>query len=138
MTIVRIESTDLLEKFMYMCGDVGAFRYFDKRPFSVIKEHLVTMIGKDDDPRYEGDPICYGHLNAEGWLGICVSEFHRGEGLGKQMMSALIEQGKGLGLAEIKLIVDTDNCRARGMYEKFGFVKFGSEGTGTLYSLRLR
>jgi RimJ/RimL family protein N-acetyltransferase len=138
MTIVEIKDDALLSKFMYMSGDLGAFRYFDKRPFSVIKEHLVTLIGMDEDPKYEGDPICYGHLNAEGWLGICVSEFYRGEGLGKQMMSELIRHGKEKGLKEIKLIVDTDNAVARAMYEKFGFVEFGAKGVGTLYSLRLQ
>lgn len=138
MTIVEIKDDALLSKFMHMCGDLGAFRYFDKRPFSVIKDHLVTLIGKDDNPKHEGDPMCYGHLNAEGWLGVCVSEYCRGEGYGKQMMEELIKRGKEFGLEEIKLIVDTDNLVARSMYKRFGFVAFGTKGVGTLYSLRLK
>lgn len=116
MIISELKDEEVLRRFMDSAGNVSAFRYFSKRPLSSIKEHWVTLIGMEGD-----DPVCYGHLNSEGWLGVCVVEGRRGEGLGKKMMSSLIEFGRQKKIGETHLIVDASNIGARSMYEKFGF-----------------
>ena len=123
MRVIRINKSniDLLLKFISVIGSSGSsFRYFNSRSAEVICNHVATLIGTDD----AGIPVCYGHLDRENdtvWLGICVSEGHTGQGLGKEMMTALVNAGDEAGISEIKLSVDKDNLPAIRLYEKNGF-----------------
>ena len=56
-----------------------------------------------------------------------LKEF-RGHGIAKQLLAGIIKRVKAVpGIEQINLIVLTDNLRARQLYEKFGFEKFGTE-----------
>ena len=123
MRIVRIDKSniDLLRQFIAVIGASGSsFRYFNSRPAEVICNHVVTLVGMND----AGIPVCYGHLDRENdtvWLGIGVAEGYTGQGLGKEMMAALVNAGDEAGISEIKLSVDKDNLSAIRLYEKNGF-----------------
>lgn len=110
-----------LEEFLSSCGSsLETFRYFSKRPLSVIKNHIVTLLGYDDNDI----PVAYGHLDEEGgevWLGICVSEGNQGEGYGRTMMQSLLEFARENKLHSIALSVDEVNSKAAQLYKEFGF-----------------
>lgn len=60
---------------------------------------------------------------------LSVSKAHRGKGIG----TALLDKGeaycKALGLSTLLLHVETDNERARALYEKRGFTLLKTDGT---------
>ena len=102
---------------MENCSEsLKSFRYFNKRkPEDAIKSHIATYITYKD-----GEAAAYGHLDREVdtvWLGICVADSFIGQGLGKEMMSLLVNSYAG----RIKLSVDPDNLAAISLYKKFGF-----------------
>lgn len=60
-----------------------------------------------------------------GSLGIGVLAAYRGQGIGKKLMHAAIQQAEQKGLTRIELTVREQNKSAIAMYEKFGFEKEG-------------
>ncbi len=95
---------------------IQSFRYYNKRDFSVIKNHICTFLYYIKD-----EVIGYGHLDFYDdkiWLGIMVGDNHIGLGLGSQIMNHLIQQT----LKPIFLSVDKTNHRAQHLYNKFNFV----------------
>ncbi len=124
MNLVRIsnENTALLEQFLQnAASSLQQFRYFNKRSFDVLKNHIVTFILEED-----GNALAYGHLDKESeivWLGICIIESRRGQGLGIRMMEELLKFADENKIQRIKLAVDNDNLTAQSLYKKFGFVK---------------
>ncbi len=123
MQIEHIDSKKIqpLEFFLASCGSaLETFRYFEKRPLSVIQNHLATLLGSDEN----GTPVVYGHLDKEDgtvWLGICVSKGSQGRGFGNAMMQVLLDVARGQGIESISLTVDATNSNAARLYEKFGF-----------------
>ncbi|MGZ3943101.1 MAG: hypothetical protein ACXVOH_14210, partial [Bacteroidia bacterium] len=75
---VKYPDTKLLEQFIANAGSsLRSFRYFDKRPLEVIKNHLCTFLLVDSE-----NPVAYGHLDNEHgtiWLGVAVSEKYIGQ-----------------------------------------------------------
>jgi len=94
---------------------VKTFRYYTKRPYTIIKNHIYTCL-------YYLDNICvgYGHLDSEDektWLGIIVSDNEVGKKIGDQIMDDLILNSKN----DIHLSVDISNNSAVYLYKKKGF-----------------
>jgi RimJ/RimL family protein N-acetyltransferase len=124
MYLVRLstDKTELLKNFLEHAGSsLKGFRYFNKRSFDVLKNHIVTFILEEN-----GNALAYGHLDLENgtvWLGICVIESRLGEGLGNRMMKELLDFAEENDIRKIKLAVDNDNLAAQSLYKKFGFVK---------------
>ena len=56
-----------------------------------------------------------------GSLGMGVIKSHRGQGIGKRLIEATIEQAFARGMTRIELEVFSSNTRAIQLYEKFGF-----------------
>jgi len=82
--------------------------------------------------RIEGFLSIEVHRENENFLyydDLSVSKAHRGKGIG----TALLEKGeaycKTLGLSTLVLHVETDNERARELYEKRGFTLLKTDGT---------
>ncbi|MEO9873142.1 N-acetyltransferase family protein [Ekhidna sp.] len=117
-----IEDASLSEvkSFLRVAGSsLSAFRYFEKRPYEVILNHLKTLVVMNNN-----QPVGYGHLDPEDgitWLGICVAERFRGKGIGKLIMNELIKSAKRMEVEEIQLSVDSDNNEAIQLYVRFGF-----------------
>jgi len=98
------------------------FRYFNKRPVSVIQNHLLTIMVTDS----VGCPIGYGHLDKEDgiiWLGVAVADNLTGKGIGRMVMHYLIDFAKRTGETNIYLSVDADNYNAQKLYKSLGFEK---------------
>jgi GNAT superfamily N-acetyltransferase len=125
-----------LQKFLDNAGkSLEGFRYFSKRPFSVLDNHVSTLLYIENEM-----PVCYGHLDRDGekvWLGIAVIESHIGKGLGNQMMMDLINEARRKNIFDIFLTVDTNNTNAIGLYEKMGFKKVIQKGTYIEYRLEV-
>jgi ribosomal protein S18 acetylase RimI-like enzyme len=57
-----------------------------------------------------------------------VSKHFRGQGIAKKLIQALLERVKQIAdIEQINLTVISNNDNAKTLYEKFGFVTFGSE-----------
>lgn len=94
------------------------FRYYTKRSFEVLKNHVYTCVYCLDN-----NYIGYGHLDLENnkiWLGIMVADNFRGRGYGKYIIEDLLNQTK----KEVYLSVDKNNILAINLYEKNGFIYF--------------
>ena len=73
--IQELDLSSLIELDEFIKSNINGaktFRYFSKRPYSVIKNHIYTCL-------YYIDDVCvgYGHLDFEDkktWLGIIVSD----------------------------------------------------------------
>tara|TARA_R100001163_G_C5068182_1_gene208100 strand:- start:4406 stop:4801 length:396 start_codon:yes stop_codon:yes gene_type:complete len=103
-------------KELFENNDCKTFRYFNKRPFDCIEDHLFTVLIYEKDK-----PIGYGHLDPEGnvtWLGIYLSPNYRGKGYAKIIMGILLSHAKD----NIQLTVDKNNTSAVSLYDNFGFV----------------
>jgi ribosomal protein S18 acetylase RimI-like enzyme len=96
------------------------FRYFKNRPLNSVKQHKYNVMCYCDSI-----PASYGHLDQDKefklWLGILVSDFHQGKGLGKTTMEFLLDSFKKMNDKKLYLSVDEDNLKAISLYKKFGF-----------------
>lgn len=59
-------------------------------------------------------------------LAISVRKSHWGQGIGSSLIGQLIAFAKENGAKVISLNVRSDNERAKSLYRKFGFVRFGA------------
>jgi len=94
------------------------FRYFDKREFSCLDNHILTNLYY-----VENDCVGYGHLDRDGenvWLGIMVLDNHVGKGYGNKIFESLINSTN----SDISLSVDKINIKAINLYKKYKFVIF--------------
>jgi putative acetyltransferase len=67
-------------------------------------------------------------------LGLCVAREWQGRGVGRKLMTALLDWADNWGqVLRIELHVHADNERAKGLYESLGFVQ---EGRHKGYSLK--
>ena len=117
---IKDHETHLVNLFLENAGNsLESFRYFDKRPVSIISKHLITCLLLDNER-----PIGYGHLDREEdkiWLGIALKETEFSKGYGKVIMSFLFNYAIESGIAEIHLSVDKDNYAALNLYKGFDF-----------------
>ena len=138
MQFVKINYPDiyLLEKFISTAGSsLETFRYFDKRPLSVIQQHVCTFVLCHDN-----EPMAYGHLDREDetiWLGIAVIEKAKGKGLGKLMMEQLLSFADKQHIKSIKLSVDKSNSAAINLYLNLGFKLIEEKEKFSFYQLNI-
>jgi predicted GNAT family N-acyltransferase len=84
-------------------------------------EDCVQLLATDA----KGNAIGTGRLLKDGAIGrIAVLAAHRGCGLGRGIMEALIAEARSLGFAETYLTAQT---QAKEFYEKLGFAVTGDE-----------
>lgn len=87
-----------------------------------------------DDDRVVGwcdirrDPVPVYHHS--GHLGMGVAKDYRGQGLGKQLIEATLNDARQKGFERIELSVYARNTRARALYEKVGFKLEGTRIRG--------
>jgi ribosomal protein S18 acetylase RimI-like enzyme len=59
-------------------------------------------------------------------VGMMVADTHRGRGIGRALLAAAIARLQATaGLAQVTLSVTTSNRAAVGLYESFGFTRYG-------------
>jgi ribosomal protein S18 acetylase RimI-like enzyme len=91
------------------------FRYFNKRKFNIIENHVYTSLYL-----YDGVVMGYGHIDNEdnkNWLGIFISDKYRNKGMGSIIMEDLLKES----IDNIYLTVDKENINAIHLYNKIGF-----------------
>ncbi len=66
---------------------------------------------------------CYTHVSS---LSIYVARSHRGQGVGKTLLGAIIEHGKEMGYRKIILNAFAFNDAAMRLYRSFGFRHVGT------------
>lgn len=117
------EDMNLLATFKKNAGKaLLTFRYFDKRSFEVLNNHLYTILLLNENEQ----PVGYGHLDKDGntvWLGICIEENSIGKGLGKKIIESLINYAKLNKIQEVVLKVDATNIAAITLYKRFNFIE---------------
>jgi RimJ/RimL family protein N-acetyltransferase len=97
-------------------GELYFIEILDKNEFKPVGD--VTF-WKDDMPIVIGDKNC------------------RGKGLGKKVITVLIDRAKELGLTELKVReIYTYNTASQKLFESVGFKKIGETQTGFSYELR--
>lgn len=131
MIIKQTKNPKDIEAFLARAGNsLTSFRYFKTRPITVISNHVITILGYEND-----EPIAYGHLDKEGeniWLGICIQEAKKSNGHGTEIMHFLINTANDMCL-NLKLTVDSANIAGIRLYEKFGFTKQKEFGQSFFY-----
>jgi ribosomal protein S18 acetylase RimI-like enzyme len=128
---IEIVDTIHLQKIRRFLRNIGnsaeTFRYFTNRPLSVIKNHIITLLALTE----EKEPVGYGHLDKERdrvWLGICVAELSRGQGIGKKLMQRLLVEADRKQIPNIYLSVDQNNTFAIQLYRNYGFSESEKKG----------
>jgi ribosomal-protein-alanine N-acetyltransferase len=78
---------------------------------------------------FKGELVGYAVFWAvldQGELGnVAVDDEHRGEGIGSQLIQAVLERAQERGVHEIFLEVRKSNTRAQDLYRNFGFSEVG-------------
>lgn len=132
---INDDNISLIKIFLDNAGNsLNYFRYFTKRPISIIKNHIVTGV-----ILLNLEPVGYGHLDLDTdkiWLGIAINEKFNGKGLGTLMMNFLISTAKIHKIKEIYLSVDKNNEAAIKLYTKFKF-KIIKESDELYYIMKL-
>jgi predicted GNAT family N-acyltransferase len=73
----------------------------------------------------EGQPVATGRLLPDGHIGrMAVRKSARGQGIGAEVLSALLAEAQRLGYGELVLHAQT---HAKGFYLKHGFAQNGGE-----------
>ncbi|MBI3955913.1 GNAT family N-acetyltransferase, partial [Candidatus Gottesmanbacteria bacterium] len=88
------------------------------------KVHLIATVNGS----FAGNCEIRRHKRREthvGTIGISVALKFRNEGVGSELLKALIEEGKRLGVKLLILHCFENNDRALHLYEKLGFVRAG-------------
>jgi ribosomal protein S18 acetylase RimI-like enzyme len=129
MVIIEVNKNNLnlIQSFLDGAGNsLNSFRYFNKREISIVLKHVCTYL-----VRIEDQFVGYCHLeeyDGKIWLGIAVSEFYIGQGIGTLMMKHLMNFAIVKKVSEIYLSVDRENVSAQSLYKRFDFKRTHNKG----------
>jgi ribosomal protein S18 acetylase RimI-like enzyme len=66
------------------------------------------------------------------WLGICVCDSYKGQGIGTSLMRYVEQYCRKQGKGGILLTTHRDNEKAQGLYRKVGYETIGTDSRGEL------
>ena len=118
---IKEENKNILKKYIPRINS-EYFRYFNKRNEDIIKNHLITILIKNNN-----DIIGYSHIdydNGKYWFGIYLNDTYRGKGYGNQIINYIKNHYLLKSINEIFLSVDIDNQYAIKLYKKNGFLEY--------------
>jgi ribosomal protein S18 acetylase RimI-like enzyme len=98
-------------------------QYWGSRPEDIclLAEVEDEIVGACWGRRFNADEKGYGFVNeASPEIGIAISQEYRGQGIGTQLLNAIFEAYRTLGILQLSLSVDKRN-RAVHLYKKLGF-----------------
>ena len=142
VTIRQLAEDDMesVETFFKAIDHERYRRHFSPHPFTEEEaERVCHYSGRD---RYLGvflvpgdDMVGYGMLRGldEGYevpsVGVCIEEAHQGEGLGRMLLSHLLDLCVKQGANRAMAKVNRDNSASRAMFERarFAFEDFSPE-----------
>lgn len=100
--------------------------FSDPWPEAVMRTTFEVSVAKILLAKLDGEAVGFAMaylIPPEGEIGdVCVSPAHRGKGIGRALMDALID---GSGCTQFWLEVRASNSAARSLYEKLGFEVLG-------------
>ncbi len=104
----------------------------------VIAESDDAAIGAAWRRTFTGADPGYGYV-ADGVpeLGLAVFAAHRGKGVARALMTALVDRARAEGVPALSLSVEDGNEAARGLYDSLGFVTVGRVGDSDTLLLRI-
>ena len=92
---------------------------------SEIKKDSAVFLRAENDGAICGY-ASFSHVCGVGSINnVAVAPFFRGQGIGRRLVAALVEQAKSLSLTELTLEVRESNLPARRLYESLGFAPAG-------------
>ena len=112
-------------------GDLAAIAALEAACFSFPRSEDYIVHSLDEFIVAERDGRFLGYADAvalldEGYMGnIAVLPGHRGEGVGNELLTALLHWGREKNLRFLTLEVREQNLPARSLYEKHGFEVVG-------------
>ena len=123
LNIINIneENKNILNKYIPTINS-KYFRYFNKRNEDIIKNHLITILIKNNN-----DIIGYSHIDFDCdkyWFGIYLNDNYRGKGYGNKIINYIKNNYLLKSINEIFLSVDIDNQYAIKLYKKNGFIEY--------------
>lgn len=97
-----------------------------KQQIKIDEQNCYVSLLRDDEEKLIGFASLSAYLiPSKGYAGkiedVIVDETHRGEGLGRNLMKALIEDAKKLNLIHLDLTSNPERIPARRLYESLGF-----------------
>ena len=121
MKLIHINESNqtLLNEFIQK-NNSKFFRYYDKRDINIIKNHIFTVILKNNEDNIVG----YAHIDHENdtyWTALCVLSDYQNKGYGKYLMKNLHNFAVGESIETLHLSVDIDNMIAMNLYLKQGY-----------------
>ena len=107
-----------------------------RRVFSEYGEYDRILPTCLDDPQFhtlvseqEARPAGFCMLSIGDGIGevvaVAVDPLWQGQGIGKQLMQAIVEDARGMGLTLLVLKTATRNLSAQGMFRRIGFEETG-------------
>jgi len=101
--------------------------WLGKRLASMEKGELVDIVAEVDGKMVANAEVGRrrGNMSHVGDLGIGVRAEYRGIGVGTELMKALVDESRKMGLKVLVLSVFDSNKIARGLYRKIGFEENG-------------
>lgn len=108
----------------------GEFRLTQAEEEAVVAEHAaktnaVFLVAATPEGEMLGMLNCNGSsrqaLRHSCEMGISVAKGHRGQGIGRALMQAMVDWGRQAGVRRIELKVYARNERAVRLYRSFGF-----------------
>jgi RimJ/RimL family protein N-acetyltransferase len=102
--------------------------WLSKALSSLEKDEISYLVAQVDGNVIANSELGRGTFGCErhvGRLGIVIRNGFRNVGIGTEMMKALIEQARGMGLKVLTLSAFASNERARHVYQKVGFTEVG-------------
>ena len=128
-----------LVKF-YNCLSEASIRTFRPLGEKTSIDVCQRIVDENILPPYKRyDLVCWHATELTGWafienldknkpeLGLAVADFLQGQGVGKILLSQLLDWASQKEIQKVYLIVVTDNQRAINLYESHGFVTYGEE-----------
>jgi ribosomal protein S18 acetylase RimI-like enzyme len=80
----------------------------------------TILVGREDEKIVASAMV--GHEGHRGWVYyVAVDPDHRGQGLGRAIMSAAEDWLRQAGIAKLQLLVRQDNAKASAFYETIGY-----------------
>lgn len=124
-------------EYLRAAGDEAQFH-----PHPLTREAAASIARREGEDVYlvatRGDQVvAYGMLRGwdEGYavpsLGVAVHPAHRGEGLGRRMMTELHTIARQRGAQRVRLTLDADHVRAKALYASLGY-RFETAADGRL------
>jgi perosamine synthetase len=122
INIIEINDTNVELLTQFISNPLpSTFRYFEKRTVDIIKDHVITLLLKNEEKIIGYTHIDYEKNTDKYWFGICILPEHHNKGYGNYLMNNILIKSKIKKIEQIYLTVDNINIHAIKLYSKHNF-----------------